>query len=294
MDTSAPNIPHRESFVRDRIGMRAVAGECGRGSRGWGVRLGGVMGAVALHLLFLSALGLGASAGKPSRTRAGIADMQLARMDEGAVSAMLVIDLSVPSTNRSLSAPPWLAPIPKLEAIRVARLIPLSVPALARPGDAGSQTQIAASAAAVEGPERARLFGRYVNQIVARVERAWTRPDTAPSGMANWSAPKPSRMTSRSTTPVHPAAPLLFKCRVQILQSRAGQVLEVTLLDCGSSPEWQQSLVNAIDAASPLPAPADASVFAPSLILNFTSTASARDPVSASVALRTASTGAMP
>jgi hypothetical protein len=50
-----------------------------------------------------------------------------------------------------------------------------------------------------------------------------------------------------------------------------GEVLEVTLLECDSSPEWQQSLVNAIDAASPLPAPPNQSVFARSLVLNFTS-----------------------
>lgn len=107
------------------------------------------------------------------------------------------------------------------------------------------------------------LFGRYVNQIAQRINRAWVRP-----GIDGSQA---------------------FKCRAQIVQSRAGTVLEVTLVSCDSSPDWQQSLVNAIQAASPLPAPASTSVFTRSLVLDFTSAA-----LPDGSPLRTASAGSRP
>jgi len=95
---------------------------------------------------------------------------------------------------------------------------------------------------------RALLFGRYLGQIQARVERAWLRPRT-------------------------PIGEDLFECRVQVLQSRRGDVLEVTLQRCNGDARWQVSLVRAIERASPLPAPPDPAVFAESLQLDFHSAA---------------------
>lgn len=255
------------------------------------MRLGSAIGAAALHLLLLSAVGLGTTVGKPSPPRAGDPDIRLASTDEDAVSAMIFIDPSVLSQSQGISVAQLAIPAPTLKVLSAPRLVRVSVPELV--GDGGSPSKSATSTTAVDGPERAKLFGRYVNQIVARVERGWMRPHTPPSGTTFWGRPVLTEKASRS--PAGKAElPPLFKCRAQILQSRAGEVLEVTLLDCDSSAEWERSLVNAIDAASPLPAPADASVFARSLTLSFTSAAPSSGPAPPSAALRMQSARAEP
>jgi TonB C terminal len=88
-----------------------------------------------------------------------------------------------------------------------------------------------------------RMLGRYVGQVTARIERAWMRPRV--SGF--------------------------FSCRVQIDQERNGSVKEITLKECDADIRWQRSLVNAIQSASPLPAPPDPDVFQTSLTLELSS-----------------------
>ena len=85
--------------------------------------------------------------------------------------------------------------------------------------------------------ERAALYGRYMGQIQARIERAWIRPRTAIGAS-------------------------LFSCRVQIVQDAQGAVRETTLQRCNGDTRWQLSLVEAIQSASPLPAPPSPDVFA--------------------------------
>ncbi|MGB6449729.1 MAG: TonB C-terminal domain-containing protein [Steroidobacteraceae bacterium] len=92
------------------------------------------------------------------------------------------------------------------------------------------------------------MAGRYVGQINARIDRAWMRPRTAIG------------------------API-FACRVRIDQDRAGNVLDVTLERCNGDAHWQLSLVEAIESASPLPAPPDPGVFAPIVHMSFHATA---------------------
>ena len=92
------------------------------------------------------------------------------------------------------------------------------------------------------------MFGRYMGQISARVERAWLRPRIVPKEGS-------------------------FACRVQIQQDRRGMVLEVTLERCSEDLQWQASLVKAIEGAAPLPAPPDAAVFSNLLTLEFNSDA---------------------
>lgn len=91
---------------------------------------------------------------------------------------------------------------------------------------------------------RSLLYGRYVGQINARIERAWRRPRT-PLGKAP------------------------FLCRARVAQDRGGNVLEVTLEQCNGTVNWQLSLVHGIESASPLPAPPDPSVFKRVLTLSF-------------------------
>lgn len=88
------------------------------------------------------------------------------------------------------------------------------------------------------------LYGRYVGQIHARVDRAWRRPRTAIGSP-------------------------IFQCQVQIDQDRLGRVGEVTLLQCNGDARWRLSIVHAIEAASPLPAPPDPAVFARHVLLEF-------------------------
>jgi len=87
-------------------------------------------------------------------------------------------------------------------------------------------------------------YGRYLGQIRARIDRAWLRPRSAIG------------------------API-FQCLVQVDQDRVGRVQEVTLLSCNGGASWQLSLVHAIEAASPLPAPSDEAVFVHHVLLAF-------------------------
>src|SRR5262245_32821304 len=91
---------------------------------------------------------------------------------------------------------------------------------------------------------QAALFGRYIGQIQARIERAWLRPRTQISGDT-------------------------FECRVLVLQSSEGDVQEVTLQRCNGDVRWAVSLVQAIERSSPLPAPPKPAVFSHQIQLLF-------------------------
>jgi len=88
------------------------------------------------------------------------------------------------------------------------------------------------------------MLGRYVNQINARVERAWIRPRNAIESD-------------------------FFRCRAQITQGPNGDVKEIELDNCNGDSVWQASLVRAIQSASPLLAPPDPKVFSSRLVLDF-------------------------
>lgn len=93
----------------------------------------------------------------------------------------------------------------------------------------------AQSGPAGNGSEAAMMFGRYMGQIKARIERSW-----------QW----PLNVATKS-----------YECKVQIRQTRSGEVIDITLQRCEMSPEWQLSLVQAIQNASPLSAPPTEKVF---------------------------------
>lgn len=90
------------------------------------------------------------------------------------------------------------------------------------------------------------LYGRYLGQIQARIERAWLRPRSAIGSD-------------------------LFRCQVRIDQQRGGAVGDVTLQRCNGTVAWQESLVRAIDEASPLSAPPNPAVYTPDVVLVFRS-----------------------
>ncbi len=92
----------------------------------------------------------------------------------------------------------------------------------------------------------ALLFGRYLAQVQARIERAWQRPRTE-IGAAR------------------------FQCRVRVVQTPDGRVTQILYDGCSGADRWRKSLDAAIRTASPLPAPPDRSVYADAMSLQFES-----------------------
>ena len=112
--------------------------------------------------------------------------------------------------------------------------------------DPNSEDRSAPMEAVRDQAQHALLYGRYLGQIQARIDRAWVRPRTE-IGVSR------------------------FSCRARIEQGTRGEVVNVKLDHCVGTPRWQQSLVSAIRTASPLPAPPDPSVYADVLSLVFES-----------------------
>ncbi len=110
---------------------------------------------------------------------------------------------------------------------------------------------------------RALMFGRYLGQIRARIERAWITPPT-PMGEG-------TQVTANSS-PTGTIPRETFTCRVQIRQDSRGNVQEVLLLNCPGTEAWRHSLVVAINQSSPLPAPPTPVVFAALLNMTFDAT----------------------
>jgi hypothetical protein len=119
---------------------------------------------------------------------------------------------------------------PSKEAALLTSLDTVQMPTLSGSADGNDANALAAEAAGNEAGH-AMLFGRYMGQVKARIERAWEYP-----------------LDSSAAA---------FDCKVQIKQNRQSQVQEVTLQRCGDDPAWQLSVVQAIQRASPLSAPPD-------------------------------------
>jgi TonB-like protein len=153
------------------------------------------------------------------------------------MQVMVLEDTSIESPTLRRSLPPL-----TLMAVDVTDADP-NLPSSTLSPDAAS------GSAQADGPSGlGTMYGRYLGQIHARIDRAWRRPRTAIG------------------------API-FQCQVQLDQDSSGRVEEVTLLECNGDTSWQVSLVQAIEAASPLPAPPTPAVFAPHVLVAFRATA---------------------
>jgi len=119
-----------------------------------------------------------------------------------------------------------------------------SLPEISVPGD--EREDGLGAGRATDRSEYAMMAGRYIGQITARIERAWTRPRT-------------------------PVTEGLFACQARITQNNRGDVEQIRLRHCNGDQRWQHSLVSAIETASPLPAPPDPRVFARIVLLDFRS-----------------------
>jgi TonB-like protein len=206
----------------------------------------GLAGALAAHALLILPFVLDLSAAPrklPDKGGAG-ATFSYAASD----TEMTVVLIDDPS-------PPLITPPPQLEAVASRGLTSraLSVVVLSpdpSPVAEAERTVVQESAdstaESADPAQHALMYGRYVGQMQARIDRAWMRPRTE-IGAAQ------------------------FSCRARIEQDRRGDVVDVSLNHCNGGERWQQSLVSAIRTASPLPAPPDPSVYADVLWLTFAS-----------------------
>ena len=207
----------------------------------------GIVGALFVHALiflpFVLDLSLPSSR-LPNQSGAGAS--ALVTSQEPVMTAVFINE---PSQDERLAPPP--------EDLASRGAAPRDLPVVVFSPDATPAVQVdnaseesedssAPPEAAGDQTQHALLFGRYLVQVQARIERAWMRP------RSEIGAPR-------------------FSCRARIEQDRRGGVIGIKLDPCNGSERWQQSLVSAIRTASPLPAPPDPSVYADRLSLSFES-----------------------
>jgi TonB C terminal len=202
---------------------------------------------LTLHGLIFSSFYL--VGGLPSVRRPDLVGFGATAAGTGDQAAMTMILIDVPGEiadpretqmPRDSQGPKSTSPLVKIVGVDATPPAPF---ASADDGEVtATPTETVATAA-----QRAVLFGRYEGQIRARVERAWVRPR--------------SRIAEE-----------LFTCTVKLLQDKLGNVKEVEIVRCNGTIAWQVSLANALQGASPLPAPPDPNVFVDSLTLTFSST----------------------
>jgi hypothetical protein len=208
----------------------------------WISRSLGISATVLVHLLLTAPLVLGVAAHK-TRTPEGVGSVAWASQGEQE-ERMILLDLSAMSASQPDT------PLPRIAAegirpdefrIELVSSEP-QPPAELKPEDfeeAGTANQAAGDPAG-----NAALFGRYVGQVTARIERAWMRPRSAIEGGR-------------------------FECRVRIAQDKRGNVESIELQSCGNDAAWRNSLTGAILRASPLSAPPEPWLYTPTLTLNF-------------------------
>lgn len=208
-----------------------------------GVSLGGVLASVIFHSLLLTPVlfGLGSASQKARDEYIGLGT---GSRDDPTMTVVFIGDSDQGqsmqrSAHRVVALP--------LEDTLLASVAPpqFQLPVVADLSNSNSDDDGVASHIAVGADAGyVLMLGRYVNQLNARIERAWVRPRDAIESD-------------------------LFRCRAQITQEPNGDVREIELDNCNGDAAWQVSLVRAIQSASPLPAPPDPKVFSRRLVLDF-------------------------
>jgi hypothetical protein len=216
--------------------------------RRWGTYSAGALFSLCLHALLFGTIIFGTHGRPPLKplTEGASASQQNEHATEFVSTLLLLDDHSITSPDQPPDDSAYEALQPNSQPVSDSVFIAaLNTPTLPEPGGsvAGADENAPSSEAAGDEAGRAVLFGRYMGQIKARIERAWDYPV--------------SRQTEK------------FDCKVQIKQNAHGDVQEVTLQRCGNDPAWQTSLVQAIQSASPLSAPPDDSVFTDLITLSF-------------------------
>ena len=225
----------------------------------------GAAGSLLLHALFFLSVLLGAQVMKVRRPEVRGVGAARIRSRAAPSETLILLNLSTPVKSR----PPLIAKLASaglLPADLPMTLIsPDPLPHFAHSADHAAENQKAAAPIdRGDAALRAALFGRYTGQIDARIERAWQRP-RSPVNRENAALQGLGIRESRRGA----LGDETFQCEVRILQDRQGDVQEIQLLRCNGSVAWRQSLVTAILAASPLPAPPSPSVFSDAITLTF-------------------------
>jgi hypothetical protein len=204
----------------------------------------GALASLLLHASLLTPVLLGTTAHKMVRPQ--VATSSIVGLSEEATMTVIFMDTSDPGAKSGATPAEVTSLLPSESEILVPVAAPIlgPMPDLVRPDDSEDE-QHSAHTASEGDPGWALMFGRYVGQITARIQRAWIMPRT-------------------------PIASDLFACRVRIVQDRDGRVMEIELARCNGDVRWQTSLVAGIQSASPLPAPPDPDVFSRTLTLEFT------------------------
>lgn len=203
----------------------------------------GALTSVLLHLLVFGAILFGPGAGPRLERKSGIGATALSS-DNTPLGVLILIDASADGLHHD---DPF-DQLGSLGHLLQSPLLTIASPKVSLENfdflDGPKADPAATDETTGDQRGRAALFGLYIRQVQARIERAWRHPKSAPATGS-------------------------FACRVQISQSKRGEVREVQLLECSQDVPWRLSLVNAIDSASPLPAPPDPRVFADLLRMSF-------------------------
>jgi hypothetical protein len=208
----------------------------------WSSVVLGITGTLLIHLPFVPSFLLGVS-----RTPARVQPKLMGSTGDQSSSHELVL-LSLPPSHSVAEFP--IAVSLHFDQVRpspaLVEIPQLDVPEL--------ETQSASETDPTS--DRNRMAGIYSGQIRARIERIWRRPRTPVTEAVE--------ADDRQA-----ATEEYFHCQVRIVQDARGLVQETQLLSCNGTVPWQQSLVRAINQASPLPAPPDPKVFAQAITLDF-------------------------
>ena len=173
------------------------------------------------------------------------------------VDSLVLISLPTIGNANQASSESATTSLPNLSKMQIKPIVHVDSPelldieTLALSEDQASKSAIADG----DGAEQSRLVGIYTGQIQARIARLWRRPRS----------PVNEDDASQNAKDGDEA----FKCDAQIVQDARGNVQEVMLPRCNGSSAWRNSLVLAIQHASPLPAPPSIKVFMPSVSLHF-------------------------
>jgi hypothetical protein len=211
-------------------------------ARRWIPRSLGFAATVVVHLLLVTPMVLGVAEHK-RRTPDGDGTVASASYGEQ-YERMILLDLAAIAASEADTPAPSIDSegiAPDEIEIQLVSSDPQPPPELKAEDMEEAET---ANEAAGDPAGHAALFGKYMGQVSARIERAWMRPRS-------------------------PIAGGRFECRVRITQDVRGNVQSIELQSCGADETWRKSLTSAILQASPLSAPPEPALFTPTLTLNF-------------------------
>jgi hypothetical protein len=218
----------------------------------------GACGALLVHGLMLEAMSLGASAPKHRSERE--TGPGASALLSGADPIMTLVLVQLPGVMRTDQLEQLASRGAAAASAAIEVLSPDPAPALEIDEAAETDENSEAPQWVGDPAMRSMLFGRYTGQIDARIERAWIKPR---SPVVESKIDLLAQQVDRGEDDHR------FRCTVRIIQDIDGKVGEVELIQCNGTVAWQQSIVNAIQRASPLPAPPTPAVFTNALTLRF-------------------------